>query len=59
LTQHLVAAEDHAINPELQRFLALRIRATTAEVKSSHVPFVSKPNDVVGVIREAARATAQ
>jgi len=32
---------------------------TTREVKSSHVPFVSKPAAVVGIIEEAAQAPAQ
>ena len=36
---YIVASEDRAINPELERFYAKRIGATTTEIKSSHVPF--------------------
>jgi pimeloyl-ACP methyl ester carboxylesterase len=51
---YLVATEDQAINPELQRMFATRMDATTHEVKASHVPFVSNPVAVVRVIRAAA-----
>lgn len=53
---YLVANEDQAINPELQRMFAKRMGATTHEVKSSHVPFVSNPPAVVTIIKEAAEA---
>ena len=33
---YIVASEDQAINPELERFYAKRIGATTTEIKSSH-----------------------
>jgi len=56
---YLVATEDQAINPALQRMFAERMRATTHEVKSSHVPFVSQPATVAKIIGEAAEATAQ
>jgi len=56
---YLVASDDQAINPALQRMFARRMGATTREVKSSHVPFVSKPAAVVGIIEEAAQAPAQ
>jgi hypothetical protein len=51
-----VASEDQAINPELERFYAKRIGATTTEIKSSHVPFLSHPRDVAKVIEAAATA---
>lgn len=51
---YLVASQDHAINPELERMFAKRMGATTREVNSSHVPFVSKPTVVVSLIEEAA-----
>jgi len=56
---YLVATEDQAINPALQRMFAERMRATTREVKSSHVPFVSQPAAVVKIIGEAAEATEE
>jgi len=54
---YLVASEDQAINPDLERMFAKRMGATTREVNTSHVPFMSKPAVVVGIIEEAAEAT--
>src|SRR5436853_1114230 len=42
---YLVAQDDKAINPDLERFYAKRMGAKTTEVKSSHVPFLSHPAD--------------
>jgi pimeloyl-ACP methyl ester carboxylesterase len=56
---YLVTRNDHAINPDLKRFFAKRMKATTTEVASSHVPFLSHPNVVVRVIENAATATAK
>ncbi len=36
---YVVTTLDHAVNPELQRFMAKRIGAQITEVKASHVPF--------------------
>jgi pimeloyl-ACP methyl ester carboxylesterase len=55
---YLVATEDRAINPDLERFMAKRMGAKTVEVQSSHVPFLTKPGEVVALIEQAARATA-
>ena len=52
---YLVAQNDHAINPELERFYAKRMGATTVEVASSHVPFLSHPAEVARLIEQAAR----
>jgi pimeloyl-ACP methyl ester carboxylesterase len=52
----LVAAEDHTIPPATQRFMAERAGSTTTEVRSSHVPMVSRPGDVVEVIEDAAKS---
>jgi len=51
---YLVASEDHAINPELQRMFATRMKAKTTEVASSHVAFISHPDTVAKIITEAA-----
>jgi len=51
---YLVASEDQAINPALQRKFAQRMGAKSREVKASHVPFVSRPAEVVGIIEAAA-----
>ena len=54
---YIVSAEDQAINPELERFYAKRIGATTTEIRSSHVPFLSHPKEVAKVIEAAATAS--
>ena len=54
---YLIATEDQAINPQLQRLFAERMKATVDEVKSSHVPFASNPSAVVATIKKAAEAT--
>ena len=56
---YLLTLDDHAINPELQRFYAKRMSAKTVEVKASHVPFVSQPAAVARMIQQAARAAVQ
>jgi pimeloyl-ACP methyl ester carboxylesterase len=53
---YLVTQEDRAINPELERFMAKRIGAKTSEIQSSHVPFVSRPKEVIKFIETAATA---
>jgi pimeloyl-ACP methyl ester carboxylesterase len=53
---YVVASEDHTVNPDLQRFVANRMKAKTTVVASSHVPMLSHPDVVVEVIREAASA---
>ncbi len=55
-TWYLVAQDDHAISPDLERFLALRMHAHTSEIRSSHVPFLSHPRTVTQVIEAAAGA---
>ncbi len=47
---------DRTVHPELERFVARRMGATTAEIDSSHVPMLSKPDVVLDVIRSAASA---
>src|SRR6266566_5450306 len=52
----IVATEDRTVHPDLERFAAKRMGATTVEVKSSHVPMLSQPRAVLDVIRKAAAA---
>jgi len=56
---YLVSQDDRAINPELERFYAKRMKATTSEVKASHVAFISHPAEVAKVIERAAGAAAK
>jgi pimeloyl-ACP methyl ester carboxylesterase len=55
----IVATEDRTVHPELERFAARRMGATTVEVKSSHVPMLSQPRAVLDVIRQAAAVAAR
>jgi pimeloyl-ACP methyl ester carboxylesterase len=52
----IVGAEDRAVHPDLERFCAKRMSATTVELKSSHVPMLSQPRAVLDVIRQAVKA---
>ena len=52
---YIVSTEDRAINPDLERYYAKRISATTTEIKASHVPHLSHPKEVARVIEAAAK----
>lgn len=52
---YVVATEDGAIAPELQRSTAERISATTTEVAGSHVVFLTQPSAVADVIEQASQ----
>ena len=51
---YAVSTLDHAVNPDLERFMAKRIGAQTTEVKASHVSFLSQPEEISRVIKAAA-----
>ncbi len=51
---YIVATKDGAINPDLERMMAKRGNAKTTEINASHVPMVSKPVEVLKVVKEAA-----
>ena len=53
---YLVATEDKMIPPPAQRAMAGRARAQVTEVPGSHAIYVSKPDEVAEVIRQAAEA---
>lgn len=55
---YVVASQDRTVHPELERFVARRMGARITEVESSHVAMLSRPDVVLGVIREAAKALA-
>ncbi len=56
---YIVAKNDRTVHPELERFVAKRMGATTYELDSSHVPMLSQPNAVLNVIRTAASSVLQ
>ena len=53
---YIVATKDQTVQPDLERFVAKRMNATTYEVESSHVVMLSQPEFVLDVIRDAAAA---
>jgi pimeloyl-ACP methyl ester carboxylesterase len=53
---YLVATNDEAIPPDVERQFAKRMGATIVEVPSSHVPMVSHPKEVVELIELALSA---
>ena len=53
---YAVSTEDRTINPDLQRFMAGRMKARTIEVKASHLSLISQPERIAGLVLEAARA---
>jgi pimeloyl-ACP methyl ester carboxylesterase len=56
---YVVAQQDQAIRPELERFYAQRAHARTTEIRASHVVFISHAREVANVIEEAARAAGR
>jgi pimeloyl-ACP methyl ester carboxylesterase len=53
---YIVGKNDRTVHPELERFVAKRMGATTYEADSSHVPMLSQPGFVLDVIRDAAKS---
>jgi pimeloyl-ACP methyl ester carboxylesterase len=51
---YIVAMDDKAIHPDLERFMSKRMKATTTEIASSHVVMLSHPKEVVKIIETAA-----
>lgn len=51
---YLVATEDRMIPPPAQREMARRARATVTEVQGSHAVYISNPESVAAVIKQAA-----
>jgi len=55
---YLVAADDGMIPPPAQRAMAERAGSTTTEAPGSHSIYVSRPDAVADLIRQAAHAVA-
>jgi pimeloyl-ACP methyl ester carboxylesterase len=56
---YIVGKNDRTVHPDLERFFAKRMGATTYELDSSHVPMLSQPERVIDVIRTAAKAVQE
>jgi pimeloyl-ACP methyl ester carboxylesterase len=50
---YAVSTEDRTINPDLERFMAKRMNATTIEVHSSHLSLISHPKEIADLIVQA------
>lgn len=55
---YLLATEDRMIPPPAQRIMAQRAGSTIVEVSGSHAIYVSQPNAVAALIKQAAHGTA-
>ena len=53
-SSYLVATDDKMIPPRAQRFMAERAGAKVVEVEGSHAIYVSQPQAVASIIKEAA-----
>ena len=53
-TWYVVAKNDKTIHPDLERFMAKRMKAKTTELASCHVMMLSHPAEVLRVVEEAA-----
>jgi pimeloyl-ACP methyl ester carboxylesterase len=51
---YAVSRLDQTINPDLERFLAKRMNATTIELDAGHLSLVSHPKQIAGLILAAA-----
>jgi pimeloyl-ACP methyl ester carboxylesterase len=51
---YAVSTEDRTIDPNLERFMAKRMGATTIEIQSSHLSLISHPREVADLILQAA-----
>jgi pimeloyl-ACP methyl ester carboxylesterase len=51
---YVVSTEDRTINPDLERFMAQRMGATTIELRSSHLSLISHPQEITDLVLQAA-----
>jgi pimeloyl-ACP methyl ester carboxylesterase len=50
---YAVSTQDRTIDPDLQRFMAKRMGATTIELASSHLSLISHPGEIADLILQA------
>lgn len=55
----VVATQDRAINPELERFMAKRAQSTVTELKGNHAIYASQPEKIATLIEKAAQSLSQ
>ena len=54
-----MSKQDLTISPDLERFLAERMKATTVELDAGHLSLVSHPKEIADLISAAAAGTAK
>jgi hypothetical protein len=54
---YMIANQDHAISPNLERFMAARAHAHTVDVNGPHLIMLTDPGAVTSLIEQAATAT--
>src|SRR6266446_2740583 len=54
LKYYAVSKQDQTISPDLERFLAKRMNATTVELEAGHLSLVSHPKEIADLILAAA-----
>lgn len=52
---YAVSARDETTTPDLERFLAKRMNATTIELAASHVSMISHPKEIAALIVQASQ----
>ncbi|AVT80996.1 alpha/beta fold hydrolase [Rhodopseudomonas palustris] len=55
---YIVSTDDRIVSVELERELAVRLKAKTTELKASHLSILSQPQAVADVILDAVRTVA-
>jgi pimeloyl-ACP methyl ester carboxylesterase len=55
-TRYLITTDDRTTDPQLQRFLAGRMKAKTIEVDSGHLSFVTHPQTVADFVLDAVHS---
>ncbi len=53
-----VSTKDRTINPDLQRFMAKRMKAKTIELEASHLGIISHPREIANLILDIDAANA-
>jgi pimeloyl-ACP methyl ester carboxylesterase len=53
-TFYSISKLDRTTNPDLERFLAKRMNATSIEVESGHLAMITHPQDIANLILQAA-----
>jgi pimeloyl-ACP methyl ester carboxylesterase len=53
---YAISRQDRTISPELQRFMADRVDATTVEIDAGHLSLITHPDQIAQLILDAAGA---